>query len=510
MDSEAVLDYDTVELLRRNAAWRLLRAEHAPLVVSFLGQVFVDENVRDIAASALTDRLDDTLYALNQRLGEAAYPRPAKAYLEDWASAEQGWLRKYYPPGTDEPHFDATPALEQVVSFLTGLRARTFVGTESRLNTLFDLLRQMALGTETDPQRRLDELRRQRAALDREIDRVSRGELDVLDPSAQRDRFQQFSDMARELLADFRQVETNFRELDRSLRVQIAAFDGAKGDLLDEVLSNRGSITESDQGRSFGAFYDFLLSADRQAQFTELLDQVLALPALSAADQRLRTIHYDWLTAGERTQATVRLLSAQLRRFLDDRVWLENRRIGEILRGIEAHALRLRDAGASPPGAELDESAPRVVLPMERRLYAPKRKAALDSDGLQEGTDDFASDALYEQVYVDPAELTGAVRDALASRPRVGLAALVAQRPLERGLAELVTYLSLGDDGFTVVFDEHATDEVTWVDGDGWTRTATLPRVTYVRAGWAAVPVEGAGTGTGTGVGTEEWGGTDG
>lgn len=43
--------------------------------------------------------------------------------------------------------------------------------------------------------------------------------------------------------------------------------------------------------------------------------------------ERLGRIHYDWIEACERTHATVRLLSEQLRRFLDDQVWLENRRV---------------------------------------------------------------------------------------------------------------------------------------------------------------------------------------
>ena len=39
------MDYDDIDALRRtDPAWRLLRAEHAPLLVSFLGRVFV-ENV---------------------------------------------------------------------------------------------------------------------------------------------------------------------------------------------------------------------------------------------------------------------------------------------------------------------------------------------------------------------------------------------------------------------------------------------------------------------------------
>jgi hypothetical protein len=57
----------------------------------------------------------------------------------------------------------------------------------------------------------------------------------------------------------------------------------------------------------------------------------------------LKRVHYDWLAAGEHAQRTVAQLSQQLRRFLDDQALLENRRIMEILRVIEAQALTVRD-----------------------------------------------------------------------------------------------------------------------------------------------------------------------
>src|SRR4029078_3356719 len=103
----------------------------------------------------------------------------------------------------------------------------------------------------------------------------------------------------------------------------------------------RDSIADSDQGRSFQAFWDFLMSARRQEELTSLLDHVLNLPQISAPkpDERTRRIHYDWLEAGEHTQRTVAQLSQQLRRFLDDRAFLENRRILDLLHGIESKAL---------------------------------------------------------------------------------------------------------------------------------------------------------------------------
>ena len=341
--------YEDISFLREhNAAWRLLRADNAPLVLSFLQRVFVDGNARSVAAAELISQLDDELYALNDRLGEATFPKPAREYLNDWARPELGWLRKYYPAGSDEPHFDVTPAVEKALSWLRTLQVRSFVGTESRLNTLFDLLRQIVYGAEIDPGVRLAELRRRRYEIDVEIAEVERGNIAVLDPSAQRDRYQQFAATARELLADFREVEANFRRLDRDLRERIAAWDGSKGELLDEVLGDRDAITDSDQGRSFQAFYDFLLSPERQAELTELLDWVQRLDAIDERDPRMRRIHYDWLDAGEQTQQTVRTLSDQLRRFLDDQAWLENRRVMDLLHSIEATALKLRDHGTPP------------------------------------------------------------------------------------------------------------------------------------------------------------------
>jgi flagellar motility protein MotE (MotC chaperone) len=475
--------FDEIAWLRANSpAWRLLRADSAPLVLSFLYRVFVADNVRSIAAAELASRLDDELYALNER-SPRSFPRPARAYLDDWASPESGWLRKYYIEGTDEPWFDATPAAEKALQWVRGLGEREFVGTESRLNTIFDLLRQIVFGTETDPQARIAELRRQRQQIDDEITRIESGNLTMLDSSGVRDRYQQFSATARELLADFREVEENFRKLDRQLREKIAGWHGGKGELLDDVLGSRESIAGSDQGRSFQGFYDFLLSQARQEELAGLLARVHQLPGITESDPRLEKVHYDWLAAAERTQATVRQLSEQLRRFLDDQVWFENRRVIDLLREIEAHALRLRDERPGGLTMEIDAAGPQLTLPMERPLYAPVRKPRIDRSGIRPAGEDEETDptVLFEQVHVDPAPLQGAVRAALRRTPQIGLAELVAAAPLTHGVAELVTYLSLRDDAFTIVYDGTHTEQVSWIAPDGRGRTATLPRVTFTR-----------------------------
>ncbi len=479
------LDYATLEALRRNhPAWRLLLADHAPLVASFLHRVFVLPNVRMMEQAELVSKLEDELFHLRESQGDGAFPKSAAAYLEDWTQDTRGWLRKYYPPGSDEAHFDLTPATEKAIAWLESLTQRAFVGTESRLMTVFDLLRQMVEGSETDPEMRIRELEKHKAEIDSEIARIRDGELAVLDETALKDRFQQVAATARELLSDFREVEQNFRMLDRSTRERIALWEGAKGGLLESIFGERDAIADSDQGKSFRAFWDFLMSPERQEELSALLKAVFELQAVRALapDARLKRVHYDWLEAGEHTQRTVSLLSQQLRRFLDDQVWLENRRIMEIIHHIEAHALTLREVMPKDVAfMEIDDVAPSIELPMERPLFSVLVKPVLTDQILVGDDAHITTDALFDHVVVDKAKLVAQVRHALQTQLQVTLGELLGEFPLEHGLAELVAYLALASEDSKALFDEVNYDVVRWVDGGNVSRSASLPRVIFNR-----------------------------
>jgi len=490
------MDHHTLSALReRHPAWRLLASAHAPLVAGFLHRVFVLPNVRLMNAADLAEVLEDELYALREQLGPEAYPKGALDYLNDWAAPDKGWLRKFYKPGTDEAQFDLTPATEKAIAWLGQLSERAFVGTESRLLTLFALLEQISAGTEADPVKRVDDLRAKRDALDAEIARVQAGELPLLDDTAVKDRFQQFQQVARELLADFREVEHNFRQLDRKVREKIALWEGSKGALLEQIMGERDAIADSDQGRSLRAFWDFLMSSQRQEQLSERLDQVLALPAVAALkpEPRTRRVHHDWLEAGEHTQRTVAQLSQQLRRFLDDRAFLENRRILDLLHGIESKALALRSAAPTGTLMHLDAMGAGVELPFERPLFTPSVKPRLADVALEGFEAEIDTARLFEQFVVDKARLRSAIVQALRHQPQVTLRDVLQTAPLQRGLAELVAYLELVHappdgsalDGLRALVDESVTEPIAWqahnAAGQSVTRAARLPRVIFTR-----------------------------
>lgn len=480
----ASMDYERLVYLRQHhPAWLLLAADSAPLVIGFLHRCFIEPNVRTIREHDLIVKLDDYLYDVRRIVGEDAFPRPAADYLREWTADHRGWLRRYYPEGSDEPHFDLTPAAERAIRWVAGLEERRFVGTESRLKLVFDLLHEIAQGSETDPEVRIAELERQRAAIEREIEDIRAGHLRMLDAAYVRERFYQAVDTARTLLADFRQVEQNFRDLDRQTRERIATWDGGKGEVLEEILLSRDAIAESDEGRSFQSFWDFLMTPERQEELTALMERVMALEEIAelSPDPRLKRIHYEWLTAGEATQRTVARLSQQLRRFLDDQALLENRRIMDLLRRIEGHALAVRDA---PPGdrfMEMDEPKPTVTLPMERPLFRRPVRARINEEPLPAEDGGVPVTALFAQMYVDKEKLRRKLQTALHEHGQIDLPRLLSRFPLEHGLSELVAWLSLATDDGLGAIDEERTVHVTWTGADGRRRRAEVPNVVFVR-----------------------------
>lgn len=478
------MDYYAISSLRENhAGWSLLRAQNAPLAVSFFMTAFTEPNQRNIGRQHLIEILDDLLFGLRDADGENKFPRPASEYLDDWAAPERAWLRKYYVPGQDEPRYDLTAAAEDVVRWVEGLRGRDFVATQSRLTSIFAVLKALVQQSETDPEVRLAELQRQRDGIDAEMQRIRDGNIRVMGAPEALDHFQQLSGLAKDLLSDFREVEQNFRRLDRQVREQIATWDGSQGELLASIFANQQDISSSLQGRTFQGFWDYLMSPQLRTELRDLLQRATQIQALSRLDKlhAVTNLHQDWLPAVEQTQATVRQLSQQMRRLLDDKVFLENKRIMQLIRNIESGALATREL--PPSGVFMNVAAPSVdvALPFERPLYEPSRKMMVDDDVV--AADDSALDAgaLFSQFHVDMERLKSNIDAVLAHAEQATLAEITDAYPLSQGLAEVVAYYQLATESEWADINPGATQQLSWSLPDGSIREATIEQIIFGR-----------------------------
>jgi len=75
------MDYDTLDMLRQNhPAWRLLKADHAALIVSFLHRSYIACNARTLGEAELVLRLEDYLYHLRRERGDNVHARRSRLY----------------------------------------------------------------------------------------------------------------------------------------------------------------------------------------------------------------------------------------------------------------------------------------------------------------------------------------------------------------------------------------------------------------------------------------------
>jgi len=483
-DSIKHMSFSSLDMLRKsNPSWRLLSAKNAAFISAFLYQEFILRNIRQIAEDELIENLEDYIAQITASMKESHYNRSGKDYLNEWTDDEHCWLRKFYPPGQDQPHFDITAQAQTAIEWLTNLKPQSFIGTESRLMTVFELFRQIISGAEANPEQRLQSLTRQKEAIEAEIKRVEKGEISVLSDTQIKERFWQAMTTARDILFDFRAVEQNFRDLDRKIRAQIAVWDKGKGELLETIFSEENGIAESDQGKSFQAFWSFLMSSTSQDDFSTMLDKVLQLkPVLelnSGSDSK--KIQNEWVDAGKHIQKTIALLSQQLRHYVDENYIEEERRIGRILREVEKMAISVRNDAPDNWTLTLNGMKPDISLPLDRPLYTPLMPTGIKQDMIGIGSGDFSTDLLYSQIYIDREKLEDNIYQFLQQQEHITLTEVIEKYPLDHGVSEIIMYLVIAGDSTNASFYEDILEELIWHESDGTTRMAKIPQITFTR-----------------------------
>lgn len=479
------MDHDLLENLKKNhTALKLLNADNMPLIISFFHQTFILPNKRSITMTELITLLDDYLFQLRQRLGEGRYTRPAKTYLEEWAAGDNAFLRKYYSDKHDGALMDLTPAVEKVLEWLQGLRKQQFVGTESRFLTVFELLKDIVYRTDTDPENRIKTLEEQKKQIDLEIEKIKQQGVLPYDATQVKERFFLVEDTARKLLSDFRQVEDNLRRLDRETRELIAKSDKTKGELLDDIFHGQDVIRDSDQGKSFKAFWEFLMSNVSQKQLQALLKKVKTLKEVKQLkpDPFLFDIQYHLLDAGEKVYETSILLTEQLGRYLDEQTYLENKRIMDLIRGIEKKAVDIR---ANPTKEKVFTSMemvkPELDFTMSKPLFVPPKTPVVSLSNLKQGEANLNLDALYDQVHIDVRQLNLNIQTTLETSSQTSLSGVIEKFPIKDGLAELLAYMNLAFNNEKAMVNDTQTEVIFYQTKNGILKEAQMPQVIFTR-----------------------------
>lgn len=475
------MSYDSLSYLReQHPAWRLMASQNVPFTASFLYGEFVAENNREIPEHKLISHLESHMDQIPNIQDNNKKPLD---YLVEWADDKHGWLRRFYPVNSDEIHYDLTSTAQQAIEWLIGLKQNNFIGTESRLIVVFDLLHQITQLSQTDPEIRIQELERQKAELEDQLKRAKSGDIKILEPTQITERFIQAMSMSREILSDFRAVEQNFRDLNRTMREKIAKWDKSKGELIGTYFSDQSDIYKSEQGKSFKGFLGFLMSKAAQEDLDDTIDYLRELePIKDLIDSSgINRIAGDWLDGSRHVWATVEAMSEQLRRYVDENYIEEEHRINQIIKNIETKTIAL--GGNTPKGIfmTIDNITPDISLPFDRTLFTPPQKVEIIHEEIIYGEETGSDNALYTHISVDKAKLHGQIKSILRDEEKVTLAQVIEKYPLKYGLTELIAYFTLEKEEDACTIDESILDSICWINDNEQVVKADVPRVIYFR-----------------------------
>lgn len=483
------LSYDFLEQFKEQSlALKLLRSTHFSLTVSFLYGVFVVTNRRSVPYMELVGLLEQHLFDIKESYGEEKYPKAARNYLDDWINNKGGYLRKYLSEGSDEPECDLLPEVEKALHWLEELQGRQFVGTESRLKLLLDMIGDLVEGASEDPLQKLQQLKARKAEIEQSILAVELGQEQRFSATQIRERLYLLSDMSRQLLGDFRQVEANFRQLDRDSRKTISSGGNLKGDVLDKIFEHQDVIDDSDEGQSFSAFFELLMTPKMRDGMRENLQLLLQHEQGREVIQndRLLTHLYSWLLdAGGKVNATRQQITDQLRRYIQEQSQ-DNRRVLEIIREFEIEAHRFKERDEELGTMSLGGMQAEIDQLFSRQLWQPKQDEQLESQippAQPEPDVDFSQ--LLALSHINEQQLQRNILQCLMeNHGQVTLAEVLERYPLQYGLDELLTYIKMGCDQVVAShIDRQHKQRVSWQPEAGLVRTVSVPKITFVRGG---------------------------
>jgi hypothetical protein len=471
----------TYRRLRTEPHWRLMAGQKSPAVIALL-QTLLLQSDAVLPASVFLERLTEELEDLRDR-GEDL-PQSAQAYAADWLS--EGYLVRRFPPGSSEESYELSAPAAAAIRFIAGLEAPRAAATQSRLAVVMQQIVSLAEETEPDTARRLESLIAERDRIDRQIENVRAGRIEVLPEPAAIERIREIIGLADDLSADFIRVRERFETLHRELRERVLEDETSRGDVLESLFAGVDLIGASPEGLSFSAFWRLLTDPEQSATLELAIDRVLSrgfVRQLASAERRfLIGLTRVLLAEGGGVHDVLRQFASSLKHFVQSREYLQQRQINKLLNQAQRNALSIKEN--IPSGDRLDFhlwlTSSRISSLDQWNLFDPHAGALPEpmSDAAEPAIGMESVSELVAQSEIDFETLRMNIRVALSSREQASIAGMLALYPAAQGLGTVVGYLALGvrhgvaGGGF---------ERVSWRGLDDEPRAAKIPAYHFLR-----------------------------
>lgn len=453
-----------VQTLNNSPSVKLLKMRSAEFFLAFVTSVFDEqmaigeEKLQMLLENWLDNQHEDIIDEdINiETLGESNEAK-AKRLIKEWT--DKGLFANYQNED-GEIIYELSSHTSKVIDWVTSLKKEEYIGTESKFKTLFSQLKDLVEFSNEDREKRLELLRQKKEDIERQIESLEMGEeIEVYENYQIEPRYNSLNKLAKELLSDFKEVDDNFKEIIKQIYKRQTDNEGKKN-ILNYIFDAYAELKDSQQGKSFYAFWEFLLSSELQKEWDELTDllyKTLDKRNIDSKDKFLKEMKKHLFDAGEKVSKTNDRMSEKLSLIIRNNGNSDTQATKQVINDIKKLLLNTTQ-NKERNNASLSYEVVELNLPLERQLnLTPKQEieyknvpteASLDITELER------LDKLYNHHQIDRKILRKRIDIILRENTQTTLAEVIElNNGIEKGLSELFGYIAILKEYKTVVSD---------------------------------------------------------
>lgn len=444
-----------VDILNNSPSVDLLKLRNREVIITFLVSTFSNQQ-GVISSERIHSQLTDYLEVVQVEIDEESevlfsdnYEIKAKKFVQNWTN--KGFLTNYQDE-TGEIYYELSSHSSKTLDWLSSLKKEEYVGAESKFKNIFSQLKELVEFTNEDVEKRIQLLEDKKLGIEQQIQRIKTGEdVKVFQDFEIVPRFNQLTKSAKELLSDFKEVEDNFKEITKDIYLKHAEGSLTKSNILEFTFDAIDELKNSQQGKSFYAFYTFILTPSLQEEWgnlTKELYKTLEDKEIEITDYFLKGMKKNLHSSGQKVSKANDKMAEKLSRIIRENEASKSEITKNIIQGIKKSLIELSKAKIKPDVSFELETYIEINIPFERKLtfeqseeltYITKPKLA-DEDISHSNH----LNKLFNLSAIDKEILRKRIKDVLREKSQTTIAEVIENfGGIEKGLPELFGYIGI-------------------------------------------------------------------
>jgi hypothetical protein len=460
-------------ILENSPSVELLRLRNKTLIFEFFLLTFTKE-ITNISFENLLQRLVDFTshhkISLEEETEETIFDTmeiKSKNTIRDWTN--KGFLTNYRIENGDV-YYELSPHTNKTINWLHSLEKKEFVGAESKFKDIFNKLKELVEFTNEDKEKRIEILEDKKLQIEQEIQQLKIGEdVKVFEEHEIIPRFQQLTFSAKELLSDFKEVEENFKSITKEIYQKHTDLDLSKSDVLNFTFDAIDDLRESHQGKSFYAFWQFLMDRNLQEEWSELTNELyrtLNEKGISINDTFLKGMKNYLHVSGKKVYQANDKMADKMSRIIRENSHSDKELTNKVIQEIKSYLTEISKTKKTPEISIEVETDVIINIPFEKRLtFEPKEDVVYESKPeLADNTISLSTELskIFNQNIIDKKILRNRIKDILNTKSQTTLYEVIEQSGgIEKGLPELFGYFGVVKD-FSHTFNTDKLQEIVF------------------------------------------------